>query len=373
MTHTTLSSPSWVAAYPRRDNATQHEIATHVCLARKLAQLLQCDVLEPFRPNSPQAQAACYYVPDETLIAPLHARQLGIQDASQFFGGMVPYEFVASKAISHGLCHPTHDAPANWSHALTESLADAVLAGYTAFSKHDALQAGAALLERGPLRIKPVHARAGQGQRVVHHLGELRHAIAGLTDCQRGVVLEENLSDVETYSVGWCHIGSHTLAYVGTQALTQDNHGQDVYGGSYLRCVRGEPVALLELDMTPATRLAVKLALHYDAAVNAAYPALVASRRNYDIALGQSTCGTARAGVLEQSWRAGGASIAEAAALLFLAQHPDCREIDAWTRERYGAAASPADTDEVVFHGEDDQVGVMLKTSGIVRGNHGRP
>ena len=371
MTHSSRFSPACVVAYPRDSNASQHEVATQLCLARKLAELLQCQVVEPYPANSGGPEAAHYYVPDQTLIAPVHAQALGISDETQFFGGMVPYDFVASKAITHGLWRRDSAAPEGWSHVLAEQLADAVLDGYTAFSAEDAIQAGTALLRRGPIRIKPVYANAGRGQRVVQDMDELERAIAEMTEIGRGVVLEENLTDVETYSVGWCHVGGYTLSYVGTQGPTQDNSGQDVYGGSILRCILDEPAALTSLDMTQNERDAVNLAMRYDDAVSQAYPSLIASRRNYDIALGRSTAGAWRVGVLEQSWRAGGASIAEASALLHLTHHPDCREISAYTQERYGSTSEPPDPGDLVFHGQDSQVGWLTKTGGIVRKNDG--
>ncbi|CAM4017716.1 DUF3182 family protein [Bordetella muralis] len=371
MTHSSRFSPAGVMAYPRDSNASQHELATQLCLTRKLAELLQCQVLEPYQGDSARPGAAPYYVPDQTLITPVHAQKLGISDETRFFGGMVPYDFVASKAITHGLWRQRSAAPEGWSHFLAERLGDAVLSGYTAFSAEDARQAGTALLRHGPIRIKPVYANAGRGQRVVQDVDELESAIAEMKEITRGVVLEENLAEVETYSVGWCRVGGYTLSYVGTQGLTQDNNGQDVYGGSILRCILDEPAALTSLDMTQNERHAVNLAMRYDAAVSQAYPSLIASRRNYDIALGQSMTGTWRAGVLEQSWRAGGASIAEASALLHLAHHPDCREISAYTQERYGPASEQPDPGDLVFHGQDSQVGWLTKTGGIVRENDG--
>ena len=371
MTQTFRFAAACVVAYPRDSNASEHEIATQLCLAHKLAELLQCQVVEPYQPDRSRPALAHYYVPDQTLIGPLHADELNVRDETQFFGGMVPHDFVASKAITHGLWRRRSVAPEGWSHILAERLGDAVLKGYTAFSPEDALQAGAALLRGGSMRIKPVYANAGRGQCVVHDVSELERAIAEMTDITRGVVLEENLTDVETYSVGWCHVGGYTLSYVGTQGLTPDNSGQDVYGGSILRCILDEPAALTSLDMTPHERQAVTLAMRYDAAVSQAYPSLIASRRNYDIALGQSAAGAWRAGVLEQSWRAGGASIAEACALLHFAHHPDCREIRAYTQERYGPAPAQPDNGDIVFHGQDSLVGWLTKTGGIVRKNDG--
>src|SRR5262249_29443246 len=43
--------------------------------------------------------AGAYFVPDETLLAS-DARRLGITSAADLFGGVVPYPFVRTKAIT---------------------------------------------------------------------------------------------------------------------------------------------------------------------------------------------------------------------------------------------------------------------------------
>lgn len=362
-----------VAAYPLGEDASEHEIATQQCLAKKLARLLGCEVQETYT-HSPAQASQYYYVPHHTLVGPEHAEQLSIDHEQRLFGGLVPHDFVATKAITHGLWNTASQAPDGWSHSLARQLDECVLQGYSVFTAEDALHAGTALLARGAVRMKPVYANAGRGQHVLRDTDALRRVIDDMEDLARGVVLEENLTELETYSVGWCRVGSHDLSYVGTQDLTQDNQGQEVYGGSTLRCVRGDPSSLLTLDLSARERRAVALAIRYDAAVSAAYPSLIASRRNYDIALGMTQDGLERAGVLEQSWRAGGASVAELSAMLHFARHPDDREVHAYTRERYGAPSAPIKETDIVYAGQDRRVGWLTKTGGILKeGYFGTP
>jgi hypothetical protein len=47
-----------------------------------------------------------------------------------------------------------------------------------------------------------------------------------------GLVIEENLSEVTTYSVGQVRVADLVESYYGTQRLTQDSCGARVYGGS---------------------------------------------------------------------------------------------------------------------------------------------
>ncbi|OLU07810.1 DUF3182 family protein, partial [Achromobacter denitrificans] len=223
-------------------------------------------------------------------------------------------------------------------------------------------------------RLKPADASAGRGQVVARDEAALRAAVAALSPWimeRLGVVLEEDLAEVETYSVGWARVGKMEIAYVGTQELTDDNEGNAVYGGSALRVARGGFDALRALPLDERERHAVDMACRYDAAVSAAYPELLASRRNYDVAFGLGAGGAARAGVLEQSWRAGGASIAELAAMQAFALSPGLKEVRAETRERYGADVTAPTAQRLVFHGVDTAVGPISKSGGILEAGDG--
>jgi hypothetical protein len=109
-------------------------------------------------------------------------------------------------------------------------------------------------------------------------------------------------------------VGPLTIAYHGTQRTTNNRDGDEVYGGSDLVCVRGDWRALEQLDLSNELAIAVAQARTFDMAASGEYR-IVASRRNYDIAQGVDGAGKWRSGVLEQSWRLGGASGAELAAL----------------------------------------------------------
>src|SRR5205823_4501713 len=84
-------------------------------------------------------------------------------------------------------------------------VSDAVLHGYSAFSKSDAERAAARLLDHGPARIKLARGIGGRGQFVIQHSAELDKLLAEIDDAEMassGVVLEEQLDDVTTYRVG---------------------------------------------------------------------------------------------------------------------------------------------------------------------------
>jgi len=361
-------APEIAVAHPRRERAPEHETATQRMLARRLAGLLGLDYAEDYDAQAMPRRRA-YYVPSRTLVGGGAARALGIDGEHHLFGGVVPHAFVATKTISHPLLHGDAAAPAGWAVGLGADLGEAVLPGYTAFSLQDAEAAAQWLLRDGPVRLKLPQASAGRGQAVVRDAAGLAAALAAYDAAEvreHGLVVELNLAgDVRTYSVGSVRIPGIEAVYVGTQDLTRDNRGEPVYGGSTLRVVRGGFDALPAGGLSPDERRAVGLARHYDACVQRHYPALLASRRNYDIAAGRDARGAPRMGVLEQSWRAGGASIAEVAALEAFQADPALRAVTAQTWERYGAHHPPPPDEACVFHGEDSEVGFISKSGRV--------
>jgi hypothetical protein len=218
------------------------------------------------------------------------------------------------------------------------------------------------------VRLKHVRACGGRGQQVVSEPAELAAALEATAPdelANDGVVLEENLADVTTCSVGQVRVADHVASYYGTQRLTPDNGGVPVYGGSELVVARGDFDALLGLDLPAAARLAVAQARSYDAAASECFPGLFASRRNYDVAQGLASSGW-RSGVLEQSWRIGGASGAEIAALEAFDAEPSLDVVRASTVEVYGPYQPPAQA-TVYFSGVDQEVGQITKYSLIER------
>jgi hypothetical protein len=318
-----------------------HERATRAEIARRLAAFKGYDFAGAYD-RTKTYSGPLYFVPSDTLIG-AEAKALGIQGEHDLFGGVVPFSFVATKAITHPLVEPDAAAPVGWSHDLGPRRGDAVLQGFSGFSLEDAQRAGARLLRRGPVRVKRVRETGGLGQIVAADAAALEQALAALDPAEvarDGVVLEENLSKVTT--------------------------GSAVYGGSDLAVVRGGFDALLNLDPPEGARQAIAQAQAYDAAAETAFPGMILSRRNYDVARGFDAGRRPRCGVLEQSWRMGGASGAEIAALEAFRADPSLRAVRAATVEIYGEAEPPPHA-TVYFCGRDEEVGPMTKYAVVER------
>lgn len=342
----------------------------HVCMsyreiATRLAALQNFEFAGEFD-HSCRYPGPLYFVPSDTLISQDFARNLGIHGDKDLFGGIVPFPFVGTKVITHPLADNEAHAPLGWSREFARMAHDAVLPGYSAFTLHDAQAAGTRLLQAGPVRIKRASGIGGLGQTMVNDATQLEAELASIGAEElfsEGVVIEQNLLDVVTQSVGQVRVGNLVATYYGTQRLTRNNRGQEVYGGSDLIVARGDFDALCKLRLPPEMHTAIKQAQAYHAAAQASFPDMVATRCNYDVAQGYDAEGRWRSGVLEQSWRIGGASGAEVAALEAFLEDPALDTVCASTTEVYGEAP-PLPADAVIYcQGVDAHVGPITKYS----------
>lgn len=343
------------------DGVTEHEIAARVAVAKALAGLKGFEFGGGYS-ASMRRNGALYFVPSTTLLGE-EARALGIRGEDDLFGGVVPHPFVANKSIAHPLAGPHAHKPQGWSEAFAEQVRKVVLPGFTAFTREDAREAAHTLLEDGPVRIKQGRGMGGKGQLVVERPADLAPALDAIDAdelVEHGLVVEPNLGDLTTYSVGQVCVGAMRASYCGTQKATRDNGGELVYGGSDLLVVRG---GYEELEKTPLPGdlgVAIRQAQAFDAAAKE-FDGMFASRRNYDVLRGRDTRGRWHCGVLEQSWRIGGASGPEVAALQAFRADPRLRAVHACSTEAYGAAAKPASGAIVHFHGVDSRAGPLTK------------
>ncbi|WP_095197179.1 DUF3182 family protein [Pseudomonas sp. Irchel 3A7] len=351
-----------VVAHSVHPDAPLHEIETNRALAKWLAQILGLKFGGSYDPEQHRGRDI-YLLPTQTLVGPEAARQLGIRGPEDLWGGYVEHDFICTKAISHGLLNRHAHAPKGWAPLFSERVRGVVLDGLSVFSLDDARPAAEHLLYNGPIRLKPIHACAGRGQEVIKSLDQFDEMLARpevKTLFTEGVVLEQDLDQVVAHSVGQSFIGDKVLSYCGEQYLTKDAEGEEVYGGSDLLVVQGDYHDLLALDLPDGVRLAIKQAQVFDSAADEAYPGFYASRRNYDIAQGVASDGKHRSGVLEQSWRMGGASSAEVAALQSFVNDPQMRAIRVSSVETYSDQPLPADAIEV-YRGPAQNSDFLLK------------
>ena len=358
--------PSTGVVYVHRGAVSEraaHDHATCTQIARRLAELKGYRFAGDFDERS-AVPGDRYFVPTDTLIGTDTACALGIHGEHHLFGGVAPHAFVATKSISHPLVDDAECVPRGWSERFAIEAGDAVLAGFSAFCLDDALRAGERLLALGPVRIKRALGIGGTGQTVARDPDALARAL-GDADADElakfGIALEQDLRDVTTRSIGQVRIDELVASYCGTQRLVPNNDGEHVYGGSELLVARGDFDALLALGHAPPVRRAIEQARTYDAAAFRCFPGLFASRRNYDVAQGRDARGCLLSGVLEQSWRVGGASGAEVEALAALRAEPALRAVRATSTEAYGRDVAVPENAVVYYEGVDDRAGPLTE------------
>lgn len=307
-------------------------------------------------------ESGSYFVPHKTLVGIEVADQLGIHSPDDLFGGIVPYPYQAAKALTHQLVPGATSVPDGWSQEFANAVEGSVLNGYSAFSREDALLAGEHLLAEGPVRVKETLTSCGLGQTIIENPKDLAKAIDSIPsdEIQKfGVVIEENLhGEVATYSIGTTIVDGLQVSYIGKQRKTTNNSGQEEYGGSDLTLIRGGLDALRSLELDEDTKKAVEKVDQYDSATNLIHD-FVASRRNYDVIHGFNSKGEKRIGVLEPSFRIGGASSPEILATEIFLHNPEATIVKASSYHRFGERARvPADA-TVFFNGIDPEFGPM--------------
>ncbi|HEU4814261.1 MAG TPA: DUF3182 family protein [Xanthomonadaceae bacterium] len=346
-----------------------HEEATLDALARRIARLRGSEYLGAFDASALPPRNA-YLVPGATLLC-AQVRELDVHAPADLFGGVVPHGFVATKLVSHPSVHADAPVPLGWDHALARRLAQAVLPGFSLFRAEAAMTAFDRLVPLGPVRFKLARGIGGNGQQRITTRAELADALAALPEGElerHGASLEQDLRDAVTYSIGIAECAGQRIAYHGEQHTVTSPQGHEVYAGSTLDVVRGGLDDLLAgLASAPIDRpghssllRAVRQARRYDIEMQRAFPGFFASRRNYDVVAGLDARGTHRSGVLEQSWRIGGASPAELLAMEAFAANPAVVRVRVSCHEAYGDCTPPAGA-TVHYNGDDPRLGPLTK------------
>ena len=160
---------------------------------------------------------------------------------------------------------------------------------------------------------------------------------------------------------GW-EVGDLRVSYYGLQREVRNHRGESVYGGSDLTAVRGGLETLHAMPLSRDLHLAIEQARAYHAAVVDSFPGFMASRINYDVAQGPDDAGHWCSGVLEQSWRVGGATGAEVAALEVFKSQPERSLVRASCFEVFGETDLPPGAC-VNYSGHDPDVGRLTKYS----------
>lgn len=333
-----------------RPSDSPHNVASVEALATRLSALTGRQLLPTLQ--SFDENDGTFFVPTFALVRQNGDPEMNVE---RFYGGIVHHGFMTTKLVTHPHWHEDDNLPEGWAGSFAACLQDCVLSGFSVFSHRHALEAASTLLKTHKVRFKNPYASGGKDQTVIETVRSLDGFLGSVSDddIAKGLVVEEDVENSTTYSVGQVQIENRIASYLGRQYTSHDRDGNEVYAGSRLRMVRGGWDALLHQLQSPVARRIVENARRYDEAARQ-HLGLVASRRNYDVLVGPITENGVRCGVLEQSWRVGGASPAEVLAMEKLAQDETVTAVQAVLRENYDQTPTLREDDFVVYVGDDD-------------------
>ncbi|GCE51167.1 uncharacterized protein DUF3182 [Thermosporothrix hazakensis] len=347
---------------PRRARSHHHVIKRNESYIQRLVEAYQWTYGGEYQGEHTAAEPPFFFPHDILLMSLKTAADMGIRSSDDFYGGLVPEPFLATKVIMHPLVSAHAQRPRGWSDQFAESRREAVPVGFAAFSKEDAREAGRLLLaEAGAVRAKDPTRASGRGQTVIRSLAELEALLARLDDEKlacNGYIFERNLLQARTLCVGMSRINGDIISYYGKQRQIEDKETQEVeYGGTDLVAVRGEYEELARLlPFDEYLQQAIKQVAAFHRALSL-YEEIVVSRMNVDVVQGYDEKSGQWFSILtDPSFRAGGAP--DLVALAELRKHQHVRKVvvsgyNTYYQENEEPPVIPTGA-TIHFHGKDE-------------------
>lgn len=276
--------------------------------------------------NTPDTNTGTYYVPFAAVHEPL-AHEVGISGEGDLYGGIVKEPQHADKAILHLLPETDTEHPSWYSTRFARNLSNVTLPGFTTFSAKDTFAAFNKMTEAGlTVRFKDPSNTGGLGQRFIGNHEELDKAIQDHGDkiTEAGAVLEVDLTDHATVTVGYVNLAGQTYTWHGRPYDVQHN-GMTRFGGNELTVVKGNFKQLEKHSPNPHDRLAIRQAER----VYEAYSFLGATvtRATLDAVQGTAHTGEFLSGITDPSLRPSASSAAEIRAIEAFHAHPNAQVV----------------------------------------------
>ena len=337
-----------VVAYvsDQQAHASEHERITQAEFARRLAALKDYEAGGLYEPRRP-CPGRIYFVPGITLTRS-QAAALGIRGPDDLFGGVVPHAFVATKVISHPLVRPDAAALPGWNPAF-------------------GAQVGERCWPAMPLSITTMRAEPAIGCSKAGRCASSRSAppaAAASGGARRRLELQRQLEaidpgEVVTHGAGARRKPERRPHHQRRPGEGRRSHGKLLRpaapdaqqpGERGLRRlrpdrVRGDFDALLAQDVPPEIRGGDRAGAALQRGRRSlATPASLPRATTTTSSLGRDAAGRSRSGVLEQSWRLGGATGAEIAALEVFRDQPGRNRVRASAIEVFGESPPPPRT-----------------------------
>lgn len=295
----------------------------------------------PFNPN-PIMQGIenkTYVVPGATLTSG-QADQLLIAAENDFYGTAAPTMDHVGKSILHRSMSERYPGFYSPEFAQEAESMGLVLPGYTGFAKEEIQQAFMCVDSRPLLyRLKVPNESDGNGQYRINdteHLVSLLSQIDAESIAQHGMVIEPDLRNKSTVSVGHFALGDDSYSFVANQTGEMID-GRDVYlGGNDIIVARGELQNLMDMlhQLGDERFESVAKGKAFFQLYAKHYP-LLSSRMSVDVLSGSHPDFGQISGVTDITGRLGGLCPATTLAALHLQENPHQAAVGAQVNLNY--------------------------------------
>ncbi len=264
-----------------------------------------------------------YYVPPVTqerksLIADV------IKSEEDFYGLIVDDFNHVGKSILHKSV--SSKVPGFYSFEFAKSVEDLVVPGVTVFSKENTEYGYTTVKGVGDfdIRLKLSDRSDGHGQFLLKNIEEVRNVFESLEDKyvnDKGLVLEANVKEAKTISIGFTVLGSDTFSFLAIQKNDiAPEDGRDRYMGANVRVVRGGMNNLKKIAENPDEQKAIEVVGQFYKKYKSFNP--IASRLSFDFLYGLDNKGNTLSGVTDITGRLGGTCPALVLAATEFKQNP---------------------------------------------------
>jgi Protein of unknown function (DUF3182) len=277
--------------------------------------------------TSETAATERYFVPMAAIHEPL-ARKVGISALGGAYGGIVKELQHADKAVLHQLPHASMQSPGWYSRRFATEVKDTVLPGFTTFSAEDTRVAFNRMQGEGySVRFKDPAGTGEKGQYLVKTRDELEQVMLRHGDgfTEAGAILEANLNNAETITVGYVDIEGDQYSWYGSPYDVEFS-GTKRFGGNDITVVRGGLSALRDYCKDVRNKTAVEQSKVVFDAYHAHLGSLI-MRATFDAVQGIDNNGQFISGITDPSLRPSASSAAEIRAIEAFRDYPDAKAV----------------------------------------------
>jgi len=321
----------------------------------------------PFRGFTADQVDQNQYIIASKTITTANAHALGIHTPDDFYGLAIDNLHHVGKTILHPAINK--NTPPFYQTTFSKRVQTLVLPGITCFSTEDLDSAYQQTSGNGfDLRFKVAGESDGNGQYQIENRDHLMDIIEKEEQSlSEGVVLEANINDPKTISVGHTKVGEKKYSFIAHQKNSEtDKAGQSRYLGAKVTVIPGElDQLLLDKSLTINEQLAVIKAVGFHRLYQEVFNP-IASRISYDVVIGLDNHGDILSGVTDITGRVGGTCPALMLACLQLNDDPSIKKVLSEVTLNYCPDTSLSEEENSTLYIDEKTLRISARVNEIV-------